>query len=148
MALLADDAADRVGQLIALSQRLMEMIDLERGLMEQRQPLPQGAHDDERNRLVNAYRLEMARIKQDPSLIEGAPKGDIETLKTTTTALHAALDRYAAALEAVRAVSEGLLRAMAEALAAQSAGPRTYAASGGYEQPAGAPPSVALNQRA
>lgn len=148
MALIADDAEDRVQQLIALSIQLSEMILEETRLIEARQPLPEGGRDAERNRLVNAYRLEMARIKQDQSLIDGARDASIAQLKTATATLHERLDRYAQALEAVRVVSEGLLKAMAEAVAAQSASPRTYGANGGLDTPQAAPPSVALNQRA
>lgn len=147
MALIADDAEDRAQQLIALSEQLAEMILEETRLIEARQPLPDGGRDAERNRLVNAYRLEMARIKQDHSLIDGAQAHTIDRLKAATAELQQRLDRYARALEAVRVVSEGLLKAMAEAVAAQSAGPRTYAATGGLEA-ASAPPAVALNQRA
>jgi hypothetical protein len=148
MALLADDATDRVEQLIALSQRLLALISEETGLIEARQPLPQGGRDEERNRLVNAYRLEMARIRQEPGLIGDAPAERIEALKAATAALQAGLSRYEHALAAVRAVSEGLLRAMAEAAAAHAAGPRTYGAQGGYEASTAPPPAVALNQRA
>jgi hypothetical protein len=148
MALLADDATDRVEQLIALSQRLLALMVEETGLIEARKPLPQGGRDEERNRLVNAYRLEMARIRQEPALIAEAPAGLIEALKAATAELQAGLSRYERALAAVRAVSEGLLRAMAEAAADHAAGPRTYGAQGVIEAPAASPPAVALNQRA
>jgi hypothetical protein len=148
MALLADDAADRVAQLIALSKRLLALIAEETGLIDARQPLPQDGRDEERNRLVNAYRLEMARIRQEPALIADAPEDLIAELKVSTAALQEGLARYERALAAVRAISEGLLRAMAEAAAEHAAGPRTYGAQGAYEQTAAPPPAVALNQRA
>lgn len=147
MALMADNAADRVDQLIALSRRLGALIKEETGLIESRQPLPTGGRDAERNRLVNAYRLEMARIKQDPELIAGAPPAAIAVLKQSTADLQECLVRFERALEAVRTVSEGLLRSMAEAAAAQAQGPRTYAASG-LEGTPSVPPAVALNKSA
>jgi hypothetical protein len=109
--------------------------------------LPQGGRDAERNRLVNLYRLEMARIKQEPSLIADASPAAIAALSDATTQLQAALSRFERALEAVRVVSEGLLRTMAEAAAERAQGPRTYAATG-LEGAAKQPPAVALNQRA
>jgi hypothetical protein len=148
MALIADDANDRVEQLIILSQRLTALIAEETGLIEQRAPLPQDGRDDERNRLVNAYRLEMARIKQDPSLIETADPARIARLKAATAIMQDKVARFERALQAVRVISEGLLRAMAEAAADQVGGPKRYAASGALDQPTAAPPAVALNQRA
>jgi hypothetical protein len=148
MALVAHDATDRVEQLIILSEKLTALISEETSLIEARKPLPTDGRDEERNRLVNAYRLEMARIKQDPELIVGAAPLAVAALKRATAILQDKLARYERALEAVRIISEGLLRAMAEAAAEQAAGPRTYAASGGYDQPAASAPSVALNQRA
>jgi hypothetical protein len=57
----------------------------------------------ELQRLANAYRLEMARIKDDPSLVSGAPRADREKLQTATAALQVRLDSYATALGAARA---------------------------------------------
>lgn len=148
MALIADDPNDRVDQLIALSQRLTALIGEETALIEKRLPLPEDGRDQERNRLVNAYRLEMARIKQDPGLIETADRERIAHLKAVTAIMQDKVARFEVALNAVRAISEGLLRAMAEAVADQSAGPKRYAATGALDQPTAAPPAIALNQRA
>jgi hypothetical protein len=61
---------------VSLLPRLLALMVEETGLIEARKPLPQGGRDEERNRLVNAYRLEMARIRQEPALIAEAPADD------------------------------------------------------------------------
>ena len=75
MALLADDAKDRAEQLLLVSERLTALIDLETQRIEARLPPLEGAEAEEKTRLANAYRLELARVKHDRSLIESAPPG-------------------------------------------------------------------------
>jgi hypothetical protein len=71
MALIADDAADRAEQLLLVTERLAELVNEETHLIEARQPPLDGDKGEEKARLANAYRLELARIKHDRSLIEG-----------------------------------------------------------------------------
>ena len=73
MALLADDARDRAEQLLLITERLTAMVTEETRRIDARQSPLEGAQADEKNRLANAYRLELARIKQEPSLIQSAP---------------------------------------------------------------------------
>src|SRR5690348_6804040 len=108
MALLADDAAHRVEQLILLSERLSALVAQEAERMEARLPLLEGAEAEEKNRLANAYRLELARVQQDPELIKTAPKPLLDALKKRTLGLNQALARHETALNAVKLISEGL----------------------------------------
>src|SRR6185436_9223362 len=91
MALLADHAADRVEQLILLSERLGALVAQEAERIETRSPLLEGAEAEEKNRLANAYRLELARVQQDPELIKTAPRPLLDALKKRTLALNHAL---------------------------------------------------------
>jgi hypothetical protein len=141
MALIAEDGADRAAQLLLITERLTALIAAETARIQARQPPLDGAEGEEKNRLANAYRLELARIKQDPSLIEGAPRALVETLKTKTATLHAALADHEIALGAVKIVAEGLVHAMAEEVARQRNGARGYGARGEF---AAAQPSAAV----
>jgi hypothetical protein len=85
MALLADDPKDRAEQLLLVTERLTALIDLETQRMDARQPPLDGAEAEEKTRLANAYRLELARIKQDRALIEGAPLCCTRSLPTTNS---------------------------------------------------------------
>jgi hypothetical protein len=130
MALIAEGATDRAEQLLLITERLGALIEKETALIEARQPPLEGAEGDEKNRLANAYRLELARIKQDPSLIEGVAPALVEKLKVKTAHLHAALADHEIALGAVKIVAEGLVQAMAEEVARQRNGARGYGARG------------------
>ena len=71
MALLADDAGDRGEQLLLITERLTALIAEDTSRIEARLPPLDGAEGEEKSRLANAYRLELASIKHDRSLIEG-----------------------------------------------------------------------------
>ena len=148
MALIADDAADRAEQILLLTDRLMVIVEAETTALAAGRPArPDAPESVELQRLANAYRLEMARIKDDPSLISGAPRPVREQLQHATATLQTRLDGYALALGAAREVTEGLVRAMAEETLRVRRGPQSYGAQGAYAEPSGAG-AVALDRRA
>lgn len=142
MALLANDAQERVEQLLLVTDRLTELIREESRRIEAREPPLDGAAAEERNRLANAYRLELGRIKQEPSLIAEAPPTQLDTLRAKTTALNAALAQHETALGAVKAVTEGLVQAMAEEVARQRGAMSRYGESGILNRPSGSTPTI------
>jgi hypothetical protein len=147
MALLADDPQDRAEQLLLVTERLTALIGEETRRIDARQPPLDGAEAEEKNRLANAYRLELARIKQDRTLIEGARPETLAQLRTTTVALHEALAAHESALNAVKVVSEGLVQAMAEEVARQRGGEAQYGAKGDLATPS-APVATVLDRSA
>lgn len=130
MALIANNAADRVEQILIVTERLTSLIEEETRRIECRQPPLSGAEAEEKNRLVNAYRLEMTRIGHDRSLIEGAPPALLTQLRMQTTALHERLALHEEALGAIKLVTEGLVQAMAEEVVRQRGGGAGYSANG------------------
>jgi hypothetical protein len=142
MALLADDAKDRVEQLLLISERLTALIDAETQRIEARLPPLDGEQADEKARLANAYRLELARVKQDRSLIEGAPPALLAQLRQSTVAMHETLAAHETALSAVKLVAEGLVHAMAEEVVRQRGSGANYGASGELVAPNGLGPAV------
>jgi hypothetical protein len=147
MALIADDAADRVEQLLMLTERLGILVKEETRLIDAREPPLAGALGEEKARLANAYRLELARIKQERSLIEGAPPELLRQLRRRTGELQLSLAKHETSLAAVKMIAEGLAQAMAEEVSRQLGGARNYGASGGVTASSGAIP-VALDRKA
>lgn len=133
MALIADNPTERAEQLLLITERLTGLIAAETAKIAAREPLLEGAEADEKNRLVNAYRLELTRIKQDLNLIEGAPPALLDRLRAQTTQLHTILAEHDIALGAVKIVAEGLVQAMAEEVSRQRNGGRGYGARGALE---------------
>ncbi len=142
MALLAEDAKDRAEQLLLITERLAALIESETHRVEARQPPLEGEAADEKARLANAYRLELARVKQDPALIEGAPPALLAQLRQSTVVLHQKLAAHEVALNAVKLVAEGLVQAMAEEVVRQRGGDTHYGAKGEFVAPNGVGPAI------
>ncbi len=145
MALFADDAHDRVSQLIALTERLTERLAEETRAFETRRPQDAVAGMEETQRLANLYRHESARVKADPSLIANAELKQRLSLIQATEAFEAVLARHARAVEAARTISEGIVRAIA-AEVAEVRSPGGYGAGG--QAQAGDARAVTLNKQA
>ena len=142
MALIAEDARDRAEQMILLTERLMALIGEDTRRIEAREPPLAGAEGDEKARLANAYRLELARIKQNRELFSGASPALLNTLKARTAQLQTALGRHEIALGAVKLIAEGLVQAMAEETTRQRAGARGYDSRGGLGEASGPHPAL------
>jgi hypothetical protein len=137
MALAASDAADRVDQLIILTERLTDLIAKEAQAFEDRRPQDAAPNAEETQRLANIYRHESARVRAEPNLVFGAPLAQRQKLMRATEAFDAVLARHGRAIEAAKTVTEGLVRAIAEEVASQRE------QSAGYGPGATAPASSA-----
>lgn len=121
-------AAARVQAVIDLTQRLATLIAAETQRVHARLPLD--IDPEERSRLVNAYRLELARVRQDPAAFAEAPPSLVAALKAHTKDLQRSLAEHERALSAVKLVTEGLVHAMAEEVARQRGAGAGYGARG------------------
>src|ERR1700751_2856111 len=119
MALAANDAADRVDQLIILTERLTEVVAKQCQSFEQHRPQDAATLMEEANRLANLYRHESTRVRADPSLVMSAPPEIRQQMTQATEAFDAVLARHGRAVMAAKFVTEGLVRAIAEEVASQ-----------------------------
>jgi hypothetical protein len=142
MALVANTPAERAEQLALVTERLAALIAEETARIDARQPLAEGPAADEKSRLANAYRMELARLQQEPEPLKGAPEPLLRRLRESTTTLHEILARHEIALSAVRVVSEGLVQAMAEEVVRQQSGAANYSAGGAPAKPPGPRPAI------
>ena len=146
MALSAENAADRVEQLILLTERLTELIALEAQAFESRRPQDAAVHVEETSKLANLYRHESSRVRANPEMVASASLAQRTRLIRATEAFDAVLARQGRALEAAKTVTEGLVRAIAEEVASQRQKGVSYDADG-MSGRAGAT-AITLNQRA
>ena len=147
MTLTAATATERAEQMIALTERLTELIAQEALAFEQRRPQDAAIHLDETSRLANLYRHESARIRANPGLVSSAPMPVRTRLIRATEAFDAVLARQGRALEAAKTVTEGLVRAIAEEVAAQRSSAIGYG-PGARASIVNAATSITLNKRA
>lgn len=128
--LAADGTADRAEQLIAVTERLTVLIEAEIVALKARRLNGASADWDEKERLAHAYRLEVAHIKNNPAALAGLDADRKEQLRQATRKFENAVEIHAAALTAMKQVSEGLVRAIAGEVAASRAAPPAYGRSG------------------
>jgi len=147
MAIAASDAADRVEQLVILTERLTELVAQQAQAFEQRRPQDAAALLDETSRLANLYRHESTRVRADPRLVEAAPLASRTRLVRATEAFDAVLARQGRAIEAARTVTEGLVKCIADEVASQRTQGTTYGA-GGVQKAGGNATAITLNKRA
>jgi hypothetical protein len=119
MALAAHDAADRVDQLIILTERLTDVVAQQCQAFENHRPQDAAAQMAEAGRLANLYRHESMRVRADPRLVMAAPAELRQRLIRATEAFDAVLARHGRAVIAAKFVTEGLVRVIAEEVASQ-----------------------------
>ena len=147
MALSAMDAADRVDQLVILTERLTELVAQEAQAFEQHRPKEAMALIEETSRLANIYRHESARVRADPSMVSAAPLAQRTRLIRATEAFDSVLARQGRALDAARTITEGLVHTIANEVAAQRNTGSGYGPNAGPSAP-GSATSITLNKRA
>ncbi|ATQ42496.1 flagellar basal body protein [Caulobacter mirabilis] len=146
MALDARDAADRVEQLIILTDRLTGMMAAQCQAFEQRRPQDAAESMEEMTRLANIYRLESQKVRAAPAMIEAAPLEQRARLMRSTEAFDAVLARQGRAIEAARTITEGLVRAIADEVASQRTSGTGYGPAANPH--AGDARAITLNKRA
>jgi len=146
MAIAADSPTDRVEQLLALTERLTESLAAETRAYEAHRPYEAAASTQETVRLANMYRHESLRVKKDPSLVAEAPQPLRARLVEATKIFEETLARHSRAVEAALAITEGVVRAIAEEVAAAKKSGSGYGRRGAGAPDASTP--IAVNKRA
>lgn len=146
MAIAAADAADRVEQLTTLTERLTELLTEQTRAYEARRPHEAASTTDEAGRLANIYRHESARVKRDPSLLADAPDAAKRRLVLATEAFDVVLARHARVVETALTITEGIVRAVADEVAAGKTAVAGYGPRGRTAAPNSSP--IALNRKA
>ncbi len=147
------EADERFSDLITLTQRLTAVLTERQEALRSNNPLANPAAHDYMLKLANLYRAEIQRVRADCTLVAAVDPKLRQTLKSATRAFEATLGLYLQGLDAISAVTEGLVRAIGEEVAAARAGPAGYGPrgrTGAAHTPArtNAQAAIALNQKA
>jgi len=124
------DTIDRATQLLAMTQRLVGMIEVEIEALKARRMLGTATDWDEKERLVHAWRIEVSKVKAEPTLIAGIPEVLKAELRTAAKRLEDGLETHANTLLATKTVTEGLVRSIANEIASTRSAPAAYGRSG------------------
>lgn len=127
---IAASVAERADQLTAMAARLTVLVNAEIEAMKQRRLDGASADWSEKESLSQGWRLEVARIKAAPSLLQGLDTARRDRLRDASQTLETALQAHATALGAMKDVTEGLVRAIADEVASARSAPAGYGRSG------------------
>lgn len=137
----------RLEDLVTLTERLTLAMEAQTRQFQSRTALPSAAEHDELMHLANLYRAEIGRVRGDKNALTGTDPKITKKLRDATRKFEASLATHLASLAAMKTVTEGLVRAIGEEVAAQRAGPKAYGpGSGQRASPSHA--AITLNQRA
>jgi len=137
----------QVKGVIALAQRLEEIVARETELFQQRRPSEVKDFEAEKIRLTAQYTKEIERLRRDPSGLKLISSGVREQLKSMTALLRKTLERHATVLEHLRHISEGMVKAVADEIATRKAPATGYAKNAALRGNAAvAPTPIAINQ--
>ena len=126
---MSAEVAERVEQMALLTERLTGLVAEQAKCFEAHRPQDAAGYLEEVSRLANMYRHESARIRANPNLVAAAPLAVRTRLVRATEAFDAVLARQNRAVSAAKTVTEGLVRAIAEEVAAQRQQGSTYGAN-------------------
>ena len=118
--LAAATPAERAEALIKLTARLTELLDRETALFEARRPHEAESFQKEKTRLATIYRAETQRAAADPSRLADLPAALKAHLQDNTRRFESALRRNGAAVEALKTLTEGLVKALADEASRQA----------------------------
>jgi hypothetical protein len=143
--LAANTPSERAKALIRLTSRLAELLDQETALFEARTPHKAVDLQAEKTKLATLYRAETQRAKADPSRLSGLQPALKAQLQDSTKRFETSLQRNGAAVEALKALTEGLVKALADEANRQAQAKAGYGPGSGRHARVGA---IACNQTA
>jgi hypothetical protein len=143
---MSEHARQNVERLIALTEQLTAQLGQDAAAFEARRPQEAAGRMDETTRLANLYRHETMRVRENPVLIAGAPSELTGRLRRASETFEHTLLRHGRALYAVKTVTEGIVRAIADEVVKARAAGMGYG-PGARSQAADAT-AVTLNRRA
>jgi hypothetical protein len=133
-------AIERADQLLVIARRLVALVRAEVEALKARRLDGGSADFAEKERLAHAWRLEVNQIRANPSVLAGATTAQKAALREVSHELESVLEGHTQALEAMKTVTEGLVKAIADEVAATRRAPAAYGRSGAMQ---GARPDAA-----
>jgi hypothetical protein len=128
-----------------LTERLTGMLAAQARAFEQHRPQDAAKDLPEVTRLTNIYRAGSAHLRANPKLLSNAPSPVRQRLLRATEAFESVLERQGRALSASKTITEGLVRAIAEEIAARRGVGQAY---GPGSKPRQVATAITLNRQA
>lgn len=136
---------ERAEALLRLTARLTSLFDTETAHFEAREPHKAFELQEEKMQLANIYRRETQLAAGDPERLAGLDQGVKTRLRAQVEQLEAAVQRNGLVVEALKEITEGLVKSIADEAARQKLQDAGYGPDAGRMARMGA---IAVNQTA
>jgi len=131
--------------MLEVTERLTALLANQARAFEAHRPQDAAAEMAEVSQLANLYRAGSESLRAQPALLRGVDAGLRQRLARATEAFEAVLDRQGRALTASKTVTEGVVKAIADEIAARRNIGQSYG-PGAARKPSAT--AITLNQRA
>lgn len=126
----ATNSDERVTQILALTEQLSALLEMENEFLKQRQINKLTTKEAEKSKLSKLYALEMRAIAARPELLAGITNEQRTSLKTAATSFRALTADHARRLAHAKAVTEGLVKAIGDEVAKSHQPSKGYSPAG------------------
>lgn len=140
------NAEERINGLINLTRSLSNLIDQENHILTSDRPAGIVGLQEDKARLAGAYAKAIRDVAANRKILSGASDALLSELREITVKFEAGAERQKGLLSGAQQASAGLVKAVADEVAATEAGPTYGAAAGGTQTNTGSSP-VFINQR-
>lgn len=127
--------SDRIDDVVQLTDRLEALMARETELIKGKKPQDIAAFTDEKAHVAALYTREMRAFKREVAGQANLPTGPIARLRASSEKLRETLSRHSRLLTRLRRVSEGLIKTIADDVAAKRAPTIGYGPSATYNAP-------------
>ncbi len=124
------ETTTRLGDLIAITSRLIDLMGKEIEMLRSMRPQDIGALQKDKVSLALAYERHIQELRDDPSLLATAKPNLKVELKRITGRFQEMLNENESAIKAVKSVSEKLLTAIAKAVTEKRGNAAAYSKEG------------------
>ena len=143
--LAVNSPTERAEELIRLTRRLTGLIEKETALFNDKRPQDALAFQDEKSKLATLYRRETQLAAKDPARLSGLPGALKQTLVAATERFESAVAENGLAVSALKLLTEGMVKAIADEAVRQKQASSGYGPTSGSTGTLG---SIAVNQSA
>jgi len=127
---MSDSGSIDLAGIVELTETLTALLADQARAFEQHRPQDAAASLPEVTRLAALYRESSARVRAQPSVVATAPAALRQRLLRATEGFEAVLERQGRAVAASKTITEGLVKAIAEEIAAKRSLNQGYGPAG------------------
>ncbi len=109
-----------------ITERLANLLSSENDILVRRKPRELAETLKEKQMLTDDYERRMREIKRDPKMLERLERSDMDRLRAATAKFQDALEDHRRLIQATKSVTERMVKAITDEVAANNRPARSY----------------------